>query len=81
MRYVRAALIGFAGAMVLGLMTGFLEALSGPSVAPADRASLYAAGLATGLNCAAFFTLLLVPLAVLVSFMTRPRRSAGTPGR
>jgi Ankyrin repeats (3 copies) len=80
MRYVRAALFGFAGAMVLGLMTGFL-AHSGPNVAPEDRASLYAARLATGVNCAAFFTLLLVPIAVLVSFIRRPRRGEGTPVR
>jgi len=78
MRYLRAALIGFAGAVLLGVMTGFVETVS---LGLKDRALIYAVGLATGLNCAAFFTLLLVPLAVVVSFIRRNRPGACTPIR
>jgi hypothetical protein len=78
MRYVHAALIGFAGAIVLGVTTGFVETVSSGAK---DRVVVYSMGLATGLNCAAFFTLLLVPLAVFVSFIRRNRRGTGTPVR
>jgi hypothetical protein len=93
--YLRAALLGFAAALVLGAMAGAYTAVTvareqrgdpratayvvvhGPlggvvrSSSSEGSAAVYAVGIATGLNCAAFFALVLVPAAVAGLFIKR----------
>jgi hypothetical protein len=94
MAYFRAALLGLAGAFLLGVAVGAIETMrlsremeharpndtfyvqwrstvvGGPA---RDPATLYAIGIGTGLNCAAFLALILVPTAVVIQLARRRR--------
>jgi len=80
-RYLRAALLALIGAVALGSATGFLQAVSVSQVGTKSRAETFAIGLATGLNCAALFAVLLVPVAVLVTYGKGRFSGARTPFR
>jgi hypothetical protein len=67
--YLRAALVGLALAIALGAAMGVGESFKGGNTDTKARAP--AEGIATGLNCAALFSLLLVPGAVAVLFVKR----------
>ena len=78
---MRAALFALLGAIVLGGAIGFLQGLSVSHFGTKTHAETLAIGFATGLNSAAVFALVLVPVAVVVTFV-RARLPAGrTPFR
>ena len=74
MRYFRAALLGLVVAIVLGAATGVHEYVHLAGEAGAEgRARAYAESIAMGLNCAALFALVCVPVAVILSVALRRR--------
>lgn len=69
MRYLKAAVVGLLIAFVGGVAAGLRECFllrGGPDAGP--RASGSVESIAVALNCAALFTLVCVPLAVVVQF-------------
>jgi len=78
MAYTKAVISAVIAALVLGVATGagalFKHALA--AIPAEDRATIYAMSISEAMNCAAFFILVLVPLALLLVFvMRRWRRS------
>ena len=72
MAYLRAALLGLVVAIALGAAMGFRESLivgRGNGTNAETRATVYAVGIATGVNCAALCSLLFVPSAIAILFV------------
>ena len=70
MSYLRAGFIGFIAALGLGAAAGAFE---GASLAEKQhpKAAIYADAIAMALNCAAVFTLVLVPAACAGLYIKR----------
>ncbi len=83
MSYVKAGVGAFVAALLLGLGIGIVEVLTGAvaRLRPEDKAVVYAMSISVAMNCAAFFVLVLVPLAVVLVFAIRRWRSRPAPGR
>jgi membrane protein implicated in regulation of membrane protease activity len=83
MAYVKAVLGALVAALVLGAGTGAVEVLTGAvaRLRSEDKAVVYAVGVSVAMNCAAFFVLVFVPLAVVLVFAVRRWRRRPTPGR
>ncbi len=73
MAYVKAVIASLLGALLLGAGTGVVEVLTGAvaRLRPEDKAVVYAVGISVAMNCAAFFVLMFVPLAVVLVFAVR----------
>lgn len=73
MAYVKAVIASLLGALLLGAGTGVVEVLTGAvaRLRPEDKAVVYAVGISVAMNCAAFFVLVFVPLAVVLVFAVR----------
>jgi hypothetical protein len=85
MAYVKAVAGAFVAALVLGAGTGVVAVLTGAvaKLRSDDKAAVYASGISEGLNCAAFFVLVFVPLAVVLVFAVgrwRRRHATGFTG-
>ncbi len=83
MAYVKAVVGALVGGLLLGAGTGVVEVLTGAlaRLHPEDKAVVYAMSISVAMNCAAFFVLVLVPLAVVLVFAIRRWRSRPAPGR
>jgi hypothetical protein len=80
LRYVKAVLLGFAAALLLGVAEGALEAVR--ALPPEHKATVLALGISCAVNSAVFFTLVFVPTAVLIVYVrARRRRRSQDPGR
>jgi hypothetical protein len=77
MAYVKAVAMALAAAIVLGGATGLGFAVWGvfQALRPEDKATVLSRAISEGLNCAAFFTLVLIPLLVAFVFVRRRLRS------
>jgi len=74
MAYLRAALLGFAVAVIVGAAFGareYARTIHAASGTPEGKARAYAIGIATTLNCAAFYSLICVPGAIVVLLVKR----------
>ena len=69
MTYLRAALLALAAAVALGVAAGTTAAVVVSR--ELSRAGVIAEGIATALNCAALYALVLVPAAVVGLFVER----------
>jgi predicted benzoate:H+ symporter BenE len=83
MAYLKAVVGAFLAALLLGAATGagevFRRAVA--NIPPEEKATIYAASISEAMNCAAFFILVLVPLAVLLLFLVRWWRVRSARGR
>ncbi len=70
MAYVKAVIGAVVAALLLGAGTGAAVVVKAAlaRLPPEDRATILAASISEAMNCAAFFFLVLVPLAVLIVF-------------
>jgi hypothetical protein len=82
MAYVKAVIGAVVAALLLGAAAGGLMSLKQAlaSISPQDRATILASTIAETMNCAAFFVLVFVPLALVLVFVRRWRRRRA-PGR
>ena len=79
MAYVKVVLAALGAALLLGAVAGVL---TGAVVRlPEDKAVVCAVGVSEAVNCAAFFALVLVPLAVVAVFAMRKWRRRPARGR
>lgn len=82
MSYVKAVIGAVLAALLLGAGAGAVEVLTGAvaRLRPEDKAVVYAVGVSVAMNCAAFFVLVFVPLAVVLVFAVRRWRRRPAPG-
>lgn len=83
MAYVKAVIAALLAGLLLGAGTGLIEVLTGAvaRLRPEDKAVVYAVGISVAMNCAAFFILVFIPLAVVLVFAIRRWRRRPAPGR
>lgn len=81
MAYAKAILGAVVAALLLGAATGASEVFRAAvaHLSPADKATIYAASISGAVNCAAFFILVFVPLAVVLVFVIRRWRGRPAP--
>lgn len=72
MRYLAAAFLGFMIALCAGVIVGLRSTQGASELVAPDRASVYAAAIAYGINSAAFVALLIAPAALLIAWWRRP---------
>jgi Na+-driven multidrug efflux pump len=77
--YVKAVVLAFAAAIAVG--AGIGAVVGAGKLSPADKATVYAAALSEAMNCAAFFVIVFVPLAVVFVFIRRFRRGRAGAAR
>jgi hypothetical protein len=73
MAYARAVVTAIAAGLLLGAGIGAFDAFTGAlaRLRPEDRATVLAWAISEAMNCAAFFVLVFVPLAVVVVLLRR----------
>ncbi|WP_059435675.1 hypothetical protein [Anaeromyxobacter sp. PSR-1] len=83
MAYAKAIILAVVAAVVAGAGAGAVEAwtVAMARLGAEDRAVLFAQSISVAVNCAAFFVLVLVPLAAVLVVGVRRRRRRSSPGR
>ncbi len=82
MAYVKAVLGVLGAALLFGAGTGVFEVLTDAvtRLRPEDKAIVYSMGISEAVNCAAFFAVVLIPLALILVFVIRRWRRRPASG-
>jgi hypothetical protein len=83
MAYAKAIILAVVAAVLTGAGAGAVEAatVAMARLRPEDRAVAFAQAISEATNCAAFFVLVLVPLAVVLVLGVGRWRRRSEPGR
>jgi hypothetical protein len=73
MGYLKTAALGVLASVAMGAAVGAYGILGAGNLGPADKAAVYSQAISEAMNCATFFTIVLVPVALVVVLLRNRR--------